>query len=283
MTQSLNFKRIGLFYHPKLPQSRVMAADMLEFLEDFRVTVWVSESWNEVNISHKIKNTDLLITLGGDGSMLRAARIAWQYEIPVLGVNLGKVGFLTEIEPSEWMEKFELMLTGSYQIEKRLVIQAACYRNKHLLGQYQALNDFAVNRVGLARVIRLATFINDSYLTTYTADGMVISTPTGSTGYALAAGGPILPPELKNFLLIPVAPHLCLERAIVLSPGDNIKLVINSDYHAVLTADGQVDVELRHNDTVEVSASSQISRFLRFEKNTYFYKSLMERLGLPHK
>ncbi len=277
-----NFRRIGLLYHPKLPQSRVMVAEMLEFIEGFGVSGWVSSSWDEDSISAKIEQTDLLVTLGGDGSILRAARIAVEHSTLLMGVNLGRLGFLAEVEPAEWQKCFEQMLTGSYRIEERLLVQACYWRNGVEQGCYHALNEVAISRGSLARVVRLKTYINQSYLTTYTADGIILSTPTGSTAYALAAGGPILPPELKNFLLIPLAPHLSLERAIVLSEGDVVKLAVDTDHTAILTVDGQFNIELAHNDTVEVSASPQVSRFLRLQDRSYFYNTLMQRLGWPN-
>jgi len=252
---------------------------MLEFIEDYGATVWVQNSWDDEGIKAHLPNTDLLITLGGDGSILRAARLALPHNTLVMGVNMGRLGFLTDVEPAEWPVRFKQMLFGEYWVEERLMVRAECKRGDTALDTNRALNEIAISRGGLARVVRLQTFINDSYLTTYTADGIILSTPTGSTAYALAAGGPILPPELKNFLLIPLAPHLSLERAIVLSEGDTVKLVINTDHTAVMTIDGQFEVELTDQDVVEVSASLQTSRFLRLQDRTYFYKTLMQRLG----
>jgi len=242
MTSALNFDHIGLLYNPKLSASRVMAAEMLEFIEGFGAAAWVTDSWNDEVIGQKIAATDLLITLGGDGTTLKIARIALGQPAVILGVNQGRLGFLSEVQPAEWPQRFEQMLTGSYWIEARMMIQAEWFREGKRIGSCPALNEVAVSRGGMARVVRLETYINDGYLTTYTADGMILSTPTGSTAYALAAGGPILPPELKNILLIPVAPHLSLERAIVLSEGDQVRLQIQTDHKAILTADGQFDV-----------------------------------------
>jgi NAD+ kinase len=259
-----------------------MVAEMLEFIEDFGTAAWVSNCWDEKAVAAKIEQTDLLIALGGDGSILRAARMAVEHNTLILGVNLGRLGFLTEVEPAEWEERFKQLLTGSYRIEERLMVQARCQRTEDPSVCYHALNEVAISRGGLARVVRLATFVNNSYLTTYTADGLILSTPTGSTAYALAAGGPILPPELKNILLIPVAPHLSLERALVLSTGDVVKLVVNTDHTAILTIDGQCEVELTDGDIVEVSASPQVSRFLRLQEQNYYYQTLMQRLGWPY-
>lgn len=256
-----------------------MVAEMLEFIESFGVSGWVCSSWDEPTITQKIADTDLLITLGGDGSILRAARLAVAHGTLIMGVNLGRLGFLAEVAPAEWRDRFEQLLTGRYRIEARLMVQARIFHRGTETGHYHALNEVAISRGSLARVVRLKTFINQSYLTTYTADGMILSTPTGSTAYALAAGGPILPPELKNFLLIPLAPHLSLERAIVLAEGDTVRITVATDHTAILTVDGQFDIELAHDDTVEVSGSPQVSRFLRLQEKSYFYRTLMQRLG----
>ena len=161
------------------------------------------------------------------------------------------------------------------------MVRAEHWRDDRQQGTFDALNEVVVSRGGPAHVIRLATFINHSYLTTYTADGMILSTPTGSTAYALAAGGPILPPELKNLLLIPVAPHLSLDRAIVLSEGERVRLDIQTTQVAVLSVDGQFNIELINGDSVIIGTSPYVSRFLRLQERTYFYKTLLQRLGWP--
>lgn len=255
---------------------------MLEFIEGVGVSGWVSETWDAERVTARIAETDVLVTLGGDGSILRAARMALGYATLVMGVNLGRLGFLAELEPAEWPHRFEQMLSGDYHIEDRFMVQACCRRGEESLGCFHALNEIAINRGGLAHVVRLSTWINDSFLTTYTADGMILSTPTGSTAYALAAGGPILPPELKNFLFIPLAPHFSLERAIVMAEHDVVKVTVQSQYPVVLTIDGQCEVDLADGDVVEVCASPYVTRFLRLRSRSDFYSSLMRSLGWPH-
>ncbi|MFQ5611465.1 MAG: NAD(+)/NADH kinase [Anaerolineae bacterium] len=276
------FTCVGILYHPKLPESRVMAAEMLESIEEIGAQAWVNSSWDETNNSLKIGQLDLLVTLGGDGSLLRAARMAADHGVPIIGVNFGRLGFLAEIQPSEWPERMGRIFRGDFWIEERLMLRARCLRHDRALGEYEALNDVVLSRGNLARVVRLPTFVNQSYLTTYTADGLIIATPTGSTAYALAAGGPILPPELKNFLIIPVAPHLSLERAVVLSRGDVVRVRVQTDHETTLTVDGQFEVELRDGDDIEIEASDKTARFVRLTDRTYFYRTLMQRLGWPH-
>ncbi len=159
------------------------------------------------------------------------------------------------------------------------MLYAEYHRGDECRGQYEALNDVVVSRGSLARVVRLATHIDGSYLTTYIADGLIISTATGSTGYALAAGGPILPPQLDNILLIPIAAHLSMSRAVVLAQGAVVKVQIDTDHQAILTVDGQFEYELRDGDWVTVQASRHISRFIHLQDRAYFYRTLMARLG----
>jgi NAD+ kinase len=275
------FKVIGLLYHPKIPHSPDLAAEILEFLEGLGVSAWIGSAWDEAAVADQAARLDMLVTLGGDGSMLRAARMASWHGIPILGVNLGRLGFLAEVQPAEWPDCFRQVLAGDYWVEERMMVHAEWGRDQETLGSYEALNDVVVSRGSLARVVRLSTYIDGGYLTTYVADGLILSTATGSTAYALAAGGPIVPPELKNMILIPLAPHLSLERAIVLSKGSSVRIKVRTDHIAMLTVDGQTEVELASGDWVQVVASPRIGRFIRLQDRAYFYRTLMQRLGLP--
>jgi NAD+ kinase len=280
-TTQLAFHQIGLLYHPKLAESRVMAAEMFEFIESQGAAVWVSSSWNEEDIQEYLQNLDLLITLGGDGSLLRAARLTASRAIPILGINMGRLGFLAEVQPAEWPERIHQTLAGDCWVEERMMVRAEHIRDNNVVNACEALNEIVISRGHFARVVRLHTDIDGGFLTTYTADGLIIATATGSTAYALAAGGPILPPELENFLLVPLAPHLSLERAIVLSKGVTISVQISTDHTAVLTVDGQFEVELVDRDTLMIQASPWVARFVRLHEKNYFYRTLMPRLGWP--
>jgi NAD+ kinase len=279
--QRLAFAHIGVLYHPRLAESRVMAAEILEYIENFGASAWVSSSWSEESLEDRLEGVELLIVLGGDGSMIWAARLTASRNIPVLGINMGRLGFLAEIQPAEWPTLIEKTLRGDYWIEQRGMVHAEHRRDHHTINAYEALNEIAISRSQLDRVVRLDTYIDDGFLTTYTADGLIVSTATGSTAYALAAGGPILPPELKNFLLVPLAPHLSLDRALVLSKGVMVRVQISTDHAAVLTADGQFQTELAHSDEVVMQASTQVGRFIRLHQKNYFYQTLMDRLGWP--
>jgi NAD+ kinase len=273
-------KRIGLLHHPKLPATQPLAEAMARQIEEHGLAVWVGSTWDEEAVRVQTASLDLLVTLGGDGSILRAARMGCEEGVPVLGVNMGRLGFLTELEPDAWMAALPRLLAGDYWIEERMMLYAEYHREGTCLG-YEALNDVVISRGSLARLVRLETHIDGSFVTTYAADGLIVATATGSTAYAFAAGGPILPPQLHNILLIPIAPHLSMERAIVLPQGAALRILVRTDHQAILTVDGQFEYELRDGDWVSVQASRHTGRFVRLQDRTYFYRTLMERLRWP--
>jgi NAD+ kinase len=267
-------------HHPKLPATQPLAEKMARASEAHGLSAWLASTWDEETVLAEIADLDLLVTLGGDGSILRAARMAAPHDVPVLGVNMGRLGFLAELEPGEWEESLPRLLAGDFWLEERMMLHAEYHREEECR-RYEALNDVVISRGSLARIVRLETHIDGSFLTTYAADGLIVSTPTGSTAYAFAAGGPVLPPQLKNILLLPIAPHLSMERAIVLSKGAVVKTLVHTDHQAILTVDGQFEYDLEDGDLVTVQACQYVSRFVRFQDQTYFYRTLMERLRWP--
>jgi NAD+ kinase len=271
-------RRIGVLRHPKIAESHQLADDIAAALRDRGVEVWVGSTWDEEAVRAQIGQLDLLVTLGGDGSMLRAARMGASQGVPIFGINLGRLGFLVEVGPDQWREFLPQVLEGGYRIEERMMLHAESRRGDKLLGTHDALNDVVMSRGSLARVVRLHTHIDGDHLTQYIADGLIVSTATGSTAYALAAGGPILPPTLKNILLIPIAPHLSMDRAIVLDQGAMVDMRIVTDHQAILTVDGQFEFALLDGDRVTVKASPHVARFVRVQPPAHFYRTLMARL-----
>jgi len=272
--------RIGVLRHPKIAESYRLADDIAAALNDWGARVWLGSTWDEEAVGAQIGQLDLLVTLGGDGSMLRAARMSAPHGIPILGINLGRLGFLVEVQPYEWREYLPRVLAGGYRIEERMMLHAESRRGDVLLGVHEALNDVVVSRGSLARLVHIHTHVDGGHLTRYTADGLIVATATGSTAYALAAGGPILPPTLKNILLIPIAPHLSMERAIVLDQGAMVDMRVVTDHQAMLTVDGQFEFALTDGDRVTVKASPHVARFVRFQPPAYFYRTLMARLRM---
>ena len=291
------FQRIGILHHPRKPDSLDLAEQMEKFLRQAGVNeIWRNSAWDANVIKAKLPDVDLLITLGGDGTMLRAARLGAAYNVPMLGVKMGRLGFLAEIFPQDWRSPLEQLLQGDYWIEERLMVRALVEKvsDAPLLGRdaearpnggervvrctYDALNDVVLSRGSLARIVRVSANLDGGHLTTYTCDGLIVSTATGSTAYALAAGGPILPPELRNILVIPVAPHMSMSRAVVLPEGAEVRLRVYSDHSAMLTVDGQFEVEVDDSDEIVVDSSPYQARFVRMRPRSYFYQTLMDKL-----
>jgi NAD+ kinase len=281
------FRSIGVLFHPRKPESQGLAQDIGNFLKESGVEeIWFESAWESEAVLTHVTEVDLLITLGGDGTLLRAARLGAAHHVPMLGVKMGRLGFLAELQPEAWQEPLARVLAGDYWVEERLMVRARLERRDpsgtvQRVCEYDALNDVVLSRGGLARVVRIAVKLDGGYLTTYTCDGLIVSTATGSTGYALAVDGPILPPELRNILVIPIAPHLSMDRAIVLSEGTEIRMRAYSDHEAALTVDGQFVVEVKEGDEVIVVGSPNLARFIRLRDRSYFYQALMDKLRGP--
>jgi len=270
---------IGILTHPKIPVSETLGGEMQEWLQAQGVKTWIGSSWSAEEDDAPLDKLDVLIALGGDGTLLRTARLAAPHALPILGVNLGRLGFLAEIQPDQWRRALQRVLDRDYWVERRLMLRVAVRREgEEVHGDLDALNEVVVSRGGVARVVRVTTEINDIYLTTYVADGVIVSTPTGSTAYALAAGGPILAPQLDNLTIVPIAPHLSLARPLILRSDVVISMRVRTDHKAILTTDGQVYVDLQDGDRVIVASSPNQAHFIRLGSRDYFYQSLMERL-----
>lgn len=275
---NININRIGVLHHPKIPETQQVAAEIADFVGRYDVTAWLASTWDEPRVRDQVAYLDLALVLGGDGSTLRTARMVAPHGVLIVGLNMGRLGFLSELTPEDWRIKLPSILDGEFWVENRMMLRAEAQRKGVVFGEYEALNDVVVSRGSLARMIRAHTDIDGGHLVTYAADGVIVATPTGSTAYAMAAGGPIMPPELLNILVIPIAPHLSLERAIVLSEGAVVTLRISTDHEAILTVDGQFALALADGDQVVVRASPYHARFARVQERTYFYKTLMSRL-----
>lgn len=271
--------KIGILYQTRIPDSEKVAGEISDWLEGRGVDTWVGTGREDGIIDENVADMDLLIVLGGDGTTLRAARMLTPYNVPIFGVNLGRVGFLSEAQPDEWPEKLTNVLDGNYWIERRLRMQANLLRNDHQVASFTALNDVVVGRGSQARVIRLHLRVDGDLVTTYVADALIVATPTGSTAYAMAAGGPLLPPQLQNFVVVPVAAHLSLNQALVLHEEAEISIRVEMDHEANLTADGQLGSPVENGDRVTVTKHPQPINFARVESSGYFYRRLMRRLG----
>lgn len=274
-------KRLGVLAHPWRPQTAPVAENITAALLARGLEVWSYADWDEDDVYKHIAQTDMVIAIGGDGAMLRAARVCAQAGVPVLGVNMGHLGFLTEVQDlKEWDGTVNALLSGDYWIEQRMMIRVTAWRDGVEMFAADALNDVVISRGAVMGIVRLDTYVDGDWATTYTADALIIATATGSTAYALASSGPILPPELRNILIVPVAPHLSLDRPIVLPEGATVEVVVSEETRTetVVAADGAALGDLRPHDRVRVQASERVSRFVRLRERNYFYRSLLDRL-----
>jgi len=286
MADSFIPKRPVITAYPTMPEAFAEAEAMSAYLKEKGIEAPFGSLYDE-NLRKRVRRGefDMLIIAGGDGSVLRAGNLCAQSNVPILGVNLGTIGFLIQVEQEEWREYFDKLLNGEAWIENRMMLHAEHVRAGEALGSWDALNEVVVARGQSVRPIRLSALVDGRLLTSYVADGLIASTPTGSTAYALAAGGPILPPELRNILLVPIAPHLSVDRAVVLSEGSMVSMQVDSE-NAVLSVDGQPSIILMEDDHVDVCAAEVTAQFVRFGDPGYFYRNLTAHmnensLGLP--
>jgi NAD+ kinase len=221
---------------------------------------------------------DMLVTLGGDGTMLRAAHLVSDVATPILGIHMGRLGFLAEVRVEDWRESLDRVFDNEYWVEERAMLRGELERDGTGLGPWEALNEIVIGRSGISHMVRLATYVDGGYFTTYVADGLIVATATGSTAYALSAGGPILPPNLRNMLLVPICPHLSLDRTIVLADGATVTVQVESTRDGVLIVDGMVNVSLKDEDQIVLTTSPHVARFLRLYDRRQVYETLLERL-----
>jgi NAD+ kinase len=214
--------------------------------------------------------SDLLLVLGGDGTLLSMARMVGDLGVPILGVNLGGLGFLTALTVDELFPALEAYLRGELVIEDRMLLEARVFRRGERLGEYAALNDVVITKSAMSRIIRLEVAVDGDFATGYRADGLIVSTPTGSTAYCLSAGGPIVFPTMDAMVLTPICSHTLTNRPIVLPATQRITITLLTDQDVMLTLDGQVGFALKADDTVEVRRAAARTRLLRFPQKHFF-------------
>lgn len=272
---------IGVLAHPKRPPTFSVAEAIVRSLRECDIQVWHHNRWEDSDVTADVQRADMVIAIGGDGAMLRASRVCAPYSVPVLGVNMGRLGFLSEIaSPDDWQQASERLLRGDYWIESRMMITAAIWRDDECIAQGNALNDVVIAGDSVGHIVQLDTYIDENWATTYNCDGLIIATPTGSTAYALAVGGPILPPDLLNILVVPSAAHLSMDRPIVLSEGSKIHVRQSASNRnpVVVMIDGGIICDIQAGDIVSVHACDYSSKFVRMRQRNYFYRSLLDRL-----
>jgi NAD+ kinase len=271
---------------PKLAEALAEGQAIAAYLKDKGMDAPCSSLYDE-ELRRRVKSRefDMLVAVGGDGSVLRAGHLCAPCGVPILGINLGRLGFLIQIDRKEWRGYFDKLFKGEAWIENRMMLHADHMRAGDHIGSWNALNEVVVGRGPLLRPVRLTALVDGRELASYVADGLIASTATGSTAYALAAGGPILPPELRNILLVPIAPHLSVDRAVVLSEGTSVTIRVRGE-NAVISVDGQPPTPLMEDDLINVRAADVTAQFVRFGDPAYFYRNLtahmnQNSLGFP--
>lgn len=280
-------KNIGIFAKKSHPDINRIISRIIAFLQSRNVKVLIENEFgpdsDKMTIITEKENipqeSDLIIVFGGDGTLLSVSRLDNVTEIPILAVNLGGLGFLTEIRVEEIMDMLGKVLASDYDVEKRMMFDVQLKRvGDGKVENFIALNDVVVNKSALARMIDLDTYVNDMFLNAYRADGLIISTPTGSTGYSLSAGGPIIYPSLKLIAIIPICPHTLTNRPIILDDEKEIMFTLRSgDDDVYLTMDGQVGVVMNVGDQVSVYKSKKIINLIKSPFRNYF-EVLKEKL-----
>ncbi len=273
-------RRIVVLAHPNVADGAQEAARVAARLVEMGVSATHGLLYDDGLRSRvQAMEFDLIIAMGGDGTMLRAGHLGGPCNVPILGINMGRFGFLMEIRQQQWNEYLEPLLKGNYWLENRMMLCAEQWRGEARLGAWDVLNEVVVSRGQVVRPVQLTASIDGRVLTTYVADGLIAATPTGSTGYAMAAGGPILPPELRNILLVPVAPHLSIDRAIVLAEGASVSITVRTEHQAVMSIDGQSPIPMLDEDRVEARAGDHTVKFIRFQDPGYFYRNLTPHMS----
>ncbi|MDI7245994.1 MAG: NAD(+)/NADH kinase [Bacillota bacterium] len=280
--------RIGLVTHLGKHAAVDAAKELLRFLQTRGVEVLLDPesarefdradmSFGETAIREKI---DLAVVLGGDGALLNAARRLAGSEVPILGVNVGHLGFLTEVELPDIYEAIDRVLAGRYTVEGRMMLRAQVTRAaRGIVGEFVGLNDVVVTKGAFARMIRLKTYIGPNFIGTYPADGAIVASPTGSTGYSLSAGGPIVDPVIDTLIVTFICPHTLAARSFVASKSDTVRIVVSAPSEEVmLTVDGQVGFRLENRDEVLVEAATTRTRLVKLGRRS-FYEVLRTRLA----
>ena len=272
-------KKIGILYHPMNESARELAKKLEKTLTNKGVAIWLCSSWNVESARTKTDGTELILSIGGDGTILRAAQAVIPGKTPITGINLGNLGFMTELSVAEIEDELYCILDGEGWIDERFLLEAEVVLEKggphH---KYYALNDVVIARGSVVRVIYVTVSIDGALLTTYKADGVILATATGSTGYALAAGGPILPPHSKDFLLLPIVPLLSAKYTVVLPSDSRVQLSVQAVHPATLSIDGHTNLPLNSGAVIRVRHSRQKIRFLRIHPESSFYSTLEKRL-----
>ena len=278
-------KSIGILTKPKFPEIKDRLLDVVTWLRARSIGVILDTTsaallgeQGGVQKTQLASKADVLLVLGGDGTMLNAARLAGERGIPILGVNMGGLGFLTEVRMENLYPSLERVFANDFVLDERLMLQTHIHRHGETVARGVVLNDVVISKGTLARMIEVKIFIQGQFVTNLRGDGVIVSTPTGSTAYSLSAGGPIIDPAVQSLMVTPICPHTLTHRPLIVPGTAEIEISLTSrDDGAMATLDGQVGVAMVQGDTVEIKMSEHRTRLIRFPESGY-YEVLREKL-----
>ncbi len=278
----MTVKRIGFAYNPTNEAAVELSARAAGWCQMRGIGEWQAQSSDVDRLREELPTTDALMVLGGDGTFLRAARAVAEIDVPVLGLNLGKVGFLSKAEAGELETVLGHIVDGAYTIDERMVIEGRILRGGRVGedDRHIALNDIVIARGALARVCRLDVSIDDTHLATFIADGLIVASPTGSTGYSFSAGGPILDPVSRNLVVTPIAAYLSAFRSVVVSPTQVVRCRVVDAHEALVSVDGREDLPIAIGDLVEVRAIERPIRLIEPKGSRSFWDLLRHKVEL---
>jgi NAD+ kinase len=277
---------VGVVPHRGRPEARALAEQVVTWFETQGVKVRIPESdavgfdQLAVPVDEFAGGLDLAVSLGGDGTMLRTVDLAYEAGVPVLGVNVGQLGYLAEVEPADIDVALERLLAGDYSVSDRMMLQVTIETNGPAGGRWWALNEAVLEKSHPGRLSRLDVFINGAFFTSYAADGVIVATPTGSTAYSFSARGPIVSPRVRCLLLTPVSPHMLFDRSLVLDAEEELALSISENQQVLLTIDGRARGVLEAGDMVRCTAGPRPARIVTFGPRD-FHQILKAKFGLP--
>lgn len=273
--------RLGFAYNPTNPAALALSKRAAGWCEQRGLAHWEAPPGEYEQLLAELPTTDLLLVLGGDGTFLRAARAVADVDVPLLGVNLGKIGFLSKVEAADLESILDELLAGEYRIDERMALEGLILRGgTGPAERHVALNDVVVARGSLARVVHLDVEIDDTHLATYIADGLVVASPTGSTGYAFSSGGPIVDPKSRNLIVTPIAAYLSAIRAIVVGPDQVVRCRVVQAHEALVSIDGREDVPVVVGDVIEVRALERPIRLIEPASSLPFWDLLRHKVEL---
>jgi NAD+ kinase len=276
-SRSHRVRAVGVVVHPDRPRARELRDEVVVTLGRHDIEVRVTDVDRPVGF---VDGLDLVISLGGDGTMLRAVDVAHEAAVPVLGVNVGQLGYLTELEPADLAAALDRVIAGDYDVTERMVLEITVESSGPAHGKWYALNEAVLEKVHTGRLVRLDVEVNGTPFTTYAADGVIVATPTGSTAYNFSARGPIVSPRHRCLLLTPVSPHMLFDRSLVLDADESVRFVVRDDRSVVLTSDGLELGELSGGDTVSCTGGQHPARIVTFGPRD-FHQILKTKFGLP--